>query len=673
MTAAPVAAAMAAVVPGGRSRLARRLRPGLGAVCGTVVVLGVLLMLLVDPGQGRPPVGPWEPPPLPVTVGYASWRDDCRHDPGPDESSACSGWRLVVRSGESVEGAEPVEGNGALRSIEISDAAMWITLPDGPALRPPLRVTPDGHRIAYFSTAERRFVAHDLPSGRKVGLASPSLDDVSEGERLDLHVSADGRFFAAARLGGRPQVRLTDFETGATTTLDGVCEILNLGRDARRIIGVPCSGDPPDAEDGPYERYGNRSWTVFDRDGTRIGNASEHAFLTGVSSDVGRGTALVSADGGRTAGLYRDAFRGARYPGGDERLPEPPDILAVRGLESGRVLRLVRLPEVSPGWGYHGVVGDRVVLRSPRDDVYLMVDLTDGGIHRVLDAPPDDPSAVFGAPATSPATGPPAPSGRPLAAAPPSGVVSGCTGDPCERWHLATDAVPDPPLPGALAVPSLFAVSRDGRHLAYGREEDLSLVVHDLETGRVLSASGPLDPDIGTAEKRPRLFFTPDGRRLLFQPWEGRPVETVDPRTGRRSRFRVGPGDSLVGWTSTGPVVHRVTIGEDGPYESELRFLSPGGKRLRTVRTDDWPGAPPSGVSPDGSRAVAPGDGDAPLIIDIPTGREVRADVTRYGGWRHWVFQDWITPDEVLLRTEPGAVREYGVLTFSTGEIRYLP
>ncbi|GGK56157.1 hypothetical protein Ppa06_10840 [Planomonospora parontospora subsp. parontospora] len=645
----------------------RRYRwPTAGAVAGAAVI-GLALAFLVDSGSAgpRPLTGLWEPPPLPVTVSYASPR--CRYGPGPDpQVSACSGWRLAVRSGESVEGAEPVEGNGALRSIEIPDAAQQLRVPGGPVLRPPLRVSGDGRRVAYFSTTEQHFVAHDLPSGRRVGLSPRLLDGITARERIGLHVSADGRFFAATRLGRSPQVHLTDFTTGTTTALDGVCEVVGLGRDARRIIGVPCSGDPSEVED-PSELYDRTTWAVFDRRGEQIGTVSERVRGSGVNS------ALVAADGKHSVGLYREAFGGEYGPDYQERSSERHDVLAVRDLRSGEVVDLVRLPEIDHGWSHRGMVGDRALVSKVSDDDFHLVDLSTGAISPVTDQPAwSDPMTVFGAPATGPATGPPVPPEHPLPTAPPSGVVSGCRGSPCGRWHLVTAAVPEPPMPGALAVPSLFAVSRDGRRLAYGREKDMRLVVHDLKTGKAIPASGPLDPDIGWESDQPRLFFTPDGRRLVYQSGEGQPVEITDTRTGRRSRSRVGPGDGLIGWTSTGPVVHRVTAGEDGPYESELRFLTPGGKRLRTIRTDGWPGGPPSGVSPDGRRGVAPSGEEAPLIIDVATGREVRTDITRYGGRRHWIFQGWVTSDEILVRTEGTATREYGVLTLSTGELDIL-
>jgi hypothetical protein len=637
----------------------RRNRWAIAVLAVLGLVLGLAPAFLPDSGPTgpRPLTGPWTPPPLPVTVSYAWW-DRCLYGSGPEHAPHCSGWQLAVRSAEPVEGASPVEGSEGLQRIEIPDAASYLSDEDRPnRIRTPFQVSPDGRRVAYLSATEQRFVAHDLPSGRRVELDPGLRDGLSAQERLDLHISGDGRFFSSARLGRKPKVYLTDFETGLIRRLEGVCEILSLGRDARGIVGVPCrggEGSPSEGEDRP--------WAVFDRDGRRLGGVPGEARHTGVHSDVTRGHALVSADGEHTTGLYWDAFHDQ-----DTDLPRLDDVLTVRNLRSGRILRNVRLPGSTAPWSPQSMAGDRAVLRNINDEVHL-VDLVTGGIHRVLDTPPDSPmGVVFGVPATRPVAPPPAPSGGLPATSPPAGVLSGCTGDPCERWHLATDAVPVPPSPGALPVPGLFAISRDGRHLAYGRGKDLRLVVHDLKSGRAVPASDPLDPDTGFTD-RLGLLFTPDGRRLAFQPAEGRPVQIADVRTGRRSRFRVGPGDSLIGWTPTGPVVHRVTADEDGPYESELRFLTPGGKRLRTVRTDDWAG-PPSGVSPDGRMAVAPSGDEAPLVIDVATGREVRRDITPYGGWRHWVFQGWVTSDEVLLRTEESATREYGVLSLSTGEL----
>ncbi|MBG0813493.1 hypothetical protein [Planomonospora sp. ID82291] len=648
----------------------RRNRWAVAVLAALGLVIGLALALRPDSGPDgpRPLTGPWEPPPLPVTVSHAWW-EQCPYRFGPEHAPHCSGWQLAVRSAEPVAGARPVGGSEGLWRIEVPDAAAYLSGDDGTRrIWTPFRVSTDGRRVAYLSATGGRFVAHDLASGRRIELDPGLLDGLSAQDRLDLHVSGDGRFFSAARLGGEPEVYLTDFETGLARRLEGVCEVLSLGRDAREIVGFPChggEGDPEEGEGSPAEGE-DRPWALFDRDGTRLRGVPGEARHTGVHSDVTRGHALVSADGQRSAGLYWGAFRAY---GTD--LPDLGDVLTVRSLRSGRILRNVRLPGATTPWSLQGMAGDRAVLQRTDDEVHL-VDLVTGGIHQVLDTPPDSRMAVvFGAPATRPVAPPPMPSGGPPATSPPAGVLSGCTGDPCERWHLATDAVPVPPSPGALPVPGLFAVSRDGRHLAYGRTQDLRLVVHDLRTGRAVPASDPLDPDIDFTDRRGPLF-TPDGRRLAFQPAQGRPVQMTDLRTGRRSRFRVGPGDTLIGWTPTGPVVHRVTAAEDGPYESELRFLSPGGKRLRTVRTDEWPGNPPSGVSPDGRRVVASNGEEEPVIVDVATGREVRRDITPYGGWRHWVFQGWVTSDEILVRTEESATREYGVLPLSTGELETL-
>ncbi|WP_449061878.1 WD40 repeat domain-containing protein [Planomonospora algeriensis] len=631
------------------------------AVLGLVIGLALAFRPDSGPIDPRPLTGPWRPPPLPVTVGYAWW-DQCPYGSGPAHAPRCSGWQLAVRSGEPVAGASPVGGSEGLQRIEVPDAVSYLSDEAGPnRVRAPFQVSSDGRRVAYLSATGGHFVAHDLASGRRIELDPGLLGGLSAQDRLDLRVSEDGRFFSAARLGGEPEVYLTDFETGLVSRLEGVCEILSLGRDAREIVGVPCRGGETSPSEGE-----DRPWAVFGRDGARLRGVPGEACHTGVHSDVTRGHALVSADGEHAAGLYWKAFHAY---GTD--FPDLGDVLTVRSVRSGRILRIVRLPASPVPWSHQGMAGDRAVLRDGENGVHL-VNLVTGGIHQVLDALPDSSMAiVFGTPATRPVASPPAPSGGPPAVSPPPGVLSGCTGDPCKRWHLATDAVPVLSSPETLPVPGLFAVGRDGRHLAYGRTEDLRLVVHDLKTGRALPASDPLDPDAGFSD-RLALFFTPDGRRLAFQPAEGRPVQLTDIRTGRRSRFRVGPGDGLIGWTPTGPVVHRVTADEDGPYESELRFLSPAGKHLRTVRTDDWPGSPPSGVSPDGRRVVTPSGEETPLIIDVATGREVRPDITRYGGRRHWVFQGWVTSDEILVRTEGTATREYGVLTLSTGELEIL-
>nr|BFE86436.1 hypothetical protein GCM10020093_090370 [Planobispora longispora] len=118
------------------------------------------------------------------------------------------------------EGArQPAEGDlraaPCQTALSIPEAVQELGDGDGSSWQFDLALSRDGRRVAYLSAAERRYVAHDLPSGTKRYL-SPVLTPAEVGHGPSVSVSPDGRHFTVALTSGRLR---TDFTTGSATTL----------------------------------------------------------------------------------------------------------------------------------------------------------------------------------------------------------------------------------------------------------------------------------------------------------------------------------------------------------------------------------------------------------------------------------------------------------------------
>ncbi|GAA3136053.1 hypothetical protein GCM10010466_28540 [Planomonospora alba] len=132
----------------------------------------------------------------------------------------CAGWTLNLVGGPTAEkGPLPAScGQGVCEhSVSVPDATRelgaggtgtWVLAP---------ALSRDGRRVAYLSAAERRYVAHDLPTGTKRYL-SPVLAPADTEKGTSVSVSASGRYFTVAL--GERRLR-TDFATGQTADLPG--------------------------------------------------------------------------------------------------------------------------------------------------------------------------------------------------------------------------------------------------------------------------------------------------------------------------------------------------------------------------------------------------------------------------------------------------------------------
>ncbi|GAA2884928.1 hypothetical protein GCM10010517_48490 [Streptosporangium fragile] len=169
-------------------------------------------------GPGATPK-PWQAPRTSAVIRYAM-PERCPDGGGDTPPRAgevsCAGWTLKLVS-DGRGGSAECEGRDRCEStLSLPDAAQRLAHGDDrelPRLAP--AISPDGHRVAYLSAAERRYVAHDLESGVKRYL-SPVLapEDTEDGTLVS--VSSDGRRFTVT-LGDR---RLqTDFTTGALTSV----------------------------------------------------------------------------------------------------------------------------------------------------------------------------------------------------------------------------------------------------------------------------------------------------------------------------------------------------------------------------------------------------------------------------------------------------------------------
>ncbi|MET9337207.1 hypothetical protein [Nonomuraea sp. NPDC003804] len=186
---------------------------------------GVLTMTAACGASEAAPGGlEWKHGAVPVAVRYAV-PDECPETDGPPE---CRSWWIHAFSGKKetlvTDYNETRDADGGYTyRIRVTDAAVWVPTKGGASVMPGFRLSADGHRLAYFSVARQRFVAHDLPSGA-VRELSPEIDTANL--RSDaIAVSADGAAFAVS---DGEQVLVTEFDSGKVTTLplvDGVIGI----------------------------------------------------------------------------------------------------------------------------------------------------------------------------------------------------------------------------------------------------------------------------------------------------------------------------------------------------------------------------------------------------------------------------------------------------------------
>ncbi|MBG0827916.1 hypothetical protein HS041_09070 [Planomonospora sp. ID67723] len=172
-----------------------------------------------SPATATASPGPWKIPPTPFVIRYAV-PGECP-DGTPEMpwtgKILCSGWTLALMSDHNPAQYPDLpkvncEPGPCETTVAVPDAVQNLGHEiDGYRELSPV-VSRDGRRIAYLSAAERRYVAHDLPTGTKRYL-SPVITPADIEHGPSVRVSADGRRFTVDLAAGRLR---TDFATGKT-------------------------------------------------------------------------------------------------------------------------------------------------------------------------------------------------------------------------------------------------------------------------------------------------------------------------------------------------------------------------------------------------------------------------------------------------------------------------
>lgn len=509
-----------------------------------------------------------------------------------------------------------LEVNGRRREIRVTDAATRRSGREGNER--PFIVSGNGRRLVYFSGRLRRYVSHDLPSGHVVELR----------DMENIAVSDDGDLVAFTAKG---KVHITDVADNRTFRLSKTCGVIGLGT---VIVGEPCGND------GRYP--------VFNRKGKRVGTVNAAA----LSSVPNRG--MVTPDAKRAVAVYDNGF------GGDH------DVLVVRDAGTAKVLKIIYLPPNEYYWSLLRVSGTSALVY---DDTFLTVDLKTGVIHKMADQP-DFTEVTLGLPVLGQVMPPVTPSGKPPAFPDTRIATAFLTRDP-GPWQLATVTGQRVPVPQALPAWGMFAISRDGHWVAYGRQSDMRLVAQHLPSNRVVVASELIDPGTGLYGPSPEIHFAPDGRYLAFQEREGAPIQVTDLKTGRKTAIEVGSDDRLDEWRSSSLAVRRLVLRDDDTFFSEMRIMSPAGRLLRRMALHE------ADVSPDGKRMIPWNESDETLrIVDLATKRGKPFKPTLPDGWMLDYAFGWASNDDVLVgmwRPKDGNNWGYAVVNLSTGKVRVLP
>ncbi|MBB5079530.1 sigma-70 region 4 domain-containing protein [Nonomuraea endophytica] len=128
----------------------------------------------------------------------------------------CQGWTLTLVGGESTGKGElttSCSGDYCEQSAVIPDAARLVTDEGSSSFVLDIAISRDGHRVAYLSSAERRYIAADLRTKKKVYL-TPELTPAQMREYLRVRISPEGGLFTVE---GNGKSLRTDFDSGITS------------------------------------------------------------------------------------------------------------------------------------------------------------------------------------------------------------------------------------------------------------------------------------------------------------------------------------------------------------------------------------------------------------------------------------------------------------------------
>ncbi|MFG1617458.1 hypothetical protein ACGFI3_32265 [Nonomuraea wenchangensis] len=336
-----------------------------------ICILGAGFLYMNQDNTPRP-AWEWKPGPYDPPVQYAFIPEDteCHGWPSsPTEEEAeppliaCTEWRLRVNyklgKGRQDIGLIFGAGCGGYRrgvsvgdddctsDIELHDAASQVQLSDSERRGVPLRITRDGHRIAYLSKKYLQFVGWDLPTAQQKAI-SPRLDARMLDDVRSVEISPDGKFFAVSFAGDQPRLLVTEFATGQTTTLRGFCAILGLSQGASRIAAQRTCSDLVEA--GPV--------TILKRDGTVISEWGSAASVGSLSPD-GQSVVEIQADFGDDGDEYlvtRNATTGKVVKKLKlNLLSEPSDAVGHAWLSNREFIVEAETPEPGGSFGYYRV------------------------------------------------------------------------------------------------------------------------------------------------------------------------------------------------------------------------------------------------------------------------------------------------------------------------------
>ncbi|MEV4248147.1 hypothetical protein AB0J63_32630 [Streptosporangium canum] len=275
----------------------------------------------------------------------------------------CSEWTLLAHYekgkgrqeldltyGASCDGFEADEDDCS-SDIQLFDAASQIRIDDSYRQGVPLRITPDGHFISYFSKSWMQYVGWDLRAGQRKAI-SPRLDAKALNDLQSVNISPDGRFFTVAFSGARPRLLLTDFATGQTSTLPGFCRVLGLSRAAAVIAAKRTCTDI--GEDEPNDD----TVTILNRQGLVTGEWKGGDSVDDLSPD-GRLLVEVLASAGEDDKehlVVRDAKTGKVVRKLTLRLlSEPSDATGYGWIDNDEYILQADTPEPGGSFGYYGV------------------------------------------------------------------------------------------------------------------------------------------------------------------------------------------------------------------------------------------------------------------------------------------------------------------------------
>lgn len=361
----------------------RRRRPSIRWV-GVLLLVCILGAGLLYINQDASPRSAWEwkPGPFDPPVQYAFIPEDskCPSWPPADEETkppliSCTEWRLHVNykldKGRQDIGIQHGAGCGGYRggvsvsdddctsNIELYDAASQVRLSDTEGRSVALRITRDGHRIAYLSKKYMQFVGWDIPTAQQKAI-SPRLDAQALDDVRSLEISPDGEFFAVSFAGPRPRLLVTEFATGHTTTFEGFCAILGISKGASRIAALRTCSDPNEAG----------TITILKRDGSVISEWRGADFIGELSPD-GQSIVEIQANVGDDGGEYivtRDAMTGKVTKKLKlHLLSEPSDAVGHAWLTNGEYIVEAETPEPGGSFGYYRVNVKSGVSRRIRD------------------------------------------------------------------------------------------------------------------------------------------------------------------------------------------------------------------------------------------------------------------------------------------------------------------